>query len=118
MFFLFEVPTGLTLGPDPKAFGEGLDYFSVHLYPKDASVDTNLKLLATLVGKPVIIEEMFPLSCSMESFRRFVAGTRESASGWIGFYWGKTLEECRRSKDLKDAFMVPWLEFFKAEARR
>jgi hypothetical protein len=116
MFFLFDVPNGITLGPDPKAFGGGLDYFSVHMYPKDAGIDANLKLLATLqLGKPVIIEEMFPLACSMESFRRFVAGSRETASGWIGFYWGKTLEEYRRSKELKDAFMTQWLEFFQAE---
>jgi hypothetical protein len=51
----------------------------------------------------------------MESFRRFVRGSRETASGWIGFYWGRTLEECRASKDLKDAFVGQWLEFFRAE---
>jgi hypothetical protein len=118
-FFLFEVPAGLTLGPDPKEFGEGLDYFSVHVYPKDATVDVHLKLLAGLSGgKPILIEEMFPLSCSMESFRRFVAGSRGAASGWIGFYWGKTLAECRASRDMKDAFMVQWLEFFQAEGPR
>lgn len=116
MFFLFDVPKGLTLGPDPNGYSAGLDYLSIHMYPKDASVDTNLKLLATLpVGKPVIIEEMFPLGCSMPSFRRFVAGSRGSASGWIGFYWGKTLEECRASKDLKDALLAQWLEYFRSE---
>ena len=116
MFFLFEVANGLTLGPDPKVLAESLDYFSVHMYPKDASVDGNLKLLATLqVGKPVVIEELFPLGCSMPSFRRFLTGTREHASGWIGFYWGKSLEECRRSKNMKDAFIVGWLEYFKEE---
>ncbi len=114
MFFLFEVPTGLTLGPDLKAL-ENLDYFSVHMYPKDASVDANLKLLATLqTGKPIVLEEMFPLGCSMESFRRFVEGSRASASGWIGFYWGRTLRECRASKDLKDAVVAQWLEYFVA----
>jgi len=113
MFFLFEKPNALTLGPELRAL-ENLDYFSVHMYPKDATVDTHLKLLSTLrVGKPIVIEEMFPLGCSMESFRRFVGGSRESASGWIGFYWGKTLEECRASKDLKDVFIGQWLEFFR-----
>jgi len=116
MFFLFEVPQGLTLGQDPKVLAEGLDYFSVHMYPKDKSVDANLKLLETLqVGKPILIEEMFPLGCSMPAFKRFVAGTRPAVSGWIGFYWGKSLEECRRSKDLKDAFILGWLEFFLQE---
>jgi hypothetical protein len=116
MFFIFEVPGGLTLGPDPRALAENLDYFSVHMYPKDATVDATLELLSTLrVGKPIVVEEMFPLACSMESFRRFVAGSRESASGWIGFYWGRTLQECRASKDLKDALVARWLEYFQAE---
>ncbi|MBI3854367.1 MAG: cellulase family glycosylhydrolase, partial [Planctomycetes bacterium] len=101
MFFLFEVPAGLTLGPDAKALSEGLDYLSVHMYPKDASVENNLKLLATLkIGKPVIIEETFPLACSVESFQKFLQGSRDTASGWIGFYWGKTIEEYRAGKDL------------------
>lgn len=113
MFFIFDVPGGLTLGPDPRAIAGGLDYLSVHMYPKDANADVELKLLETLkLGKPVVIEEMFPLGCSMETFRRFVDGTRGTASGWIGFYWGKTLEEYRRSKEMKDAFMRQWLEFF------
>lgn len=116
MFFLFEVPAGLTLAPDPKVLAEDLDYFSIHMYPKDAAVDNNLKLLGTIqVGKPIVIEECFPLGCSMPAFKRFFLGTRETVSGWIGFYWGKTIEECRRSNGMHDAFVRQWLEFFVAE---
>jgi len=94
MFFLFEIPNGLTLGPDLKGYADGLDYLSVHMYPKDATVDSNLKLLETLrIGKPVIIEETFPLSCTIESHRRFLEGSRATVSGWIGFYWGRSLAE-------------------------
>jgi hypothetical protein len=116
MFFLFETTNGLTLGPDLKGYADGLDYLSVHMYPKDATVDSNLKLLETLrIGKPVIIEETFPLSCTIESHRRFLEGSRATVSGWIGFYWGRSLAECRASKDMKDAFMLRWLEYFTAE---
>jgi hypothetical protein len=116
MFFLFEVPHGLTLGPDLKAYADGLDYLSVHMYPKDATVDSNLKLLETIqIGKPVIIEETFPLSCTVESHRRFLEGSRATVSGWIGFYWGRSLADCRGSKEMKDAFMLRWLEYFMAE---
>ena len=119
MFFLFDKPGSLTLGPDPKAYTEGLDYLSVHMYPKDATVDANLQLLRTLqIGKPVVIEETFPLSCSVESHRKFLEGSRESVSGWIGFYWGRSLAECRASKDMKDAFMLRWLEYFIAEGSK
>jgi hypothetical protein len=116
MFFLFEVPTGLTLGPDLKAYADGLDYLSIHMYPKDATVDANLKLLETIrIGKPIVIEETFPLSCTAESHRRFLEGSRATVSGWMGFYWGRTIAECRASKEFKDAFMLRWLEFFTAE---
>jgi hypothetical protein len=119
MFFLFETPNGLTLGPDLKAYADGLDYLSIHMYPKDATVDANLKLLETIqIGKPVVIEETFPLSCSIESHRRFLEGSRKTVSGWIGFYWGRSLAECRASTDVKDAFMLRWLEFFTSEGPR
>lgn len=118
MFFIFDVPTGLTLGPEVREFSGDLDFLSVHLYPADDNWTTLLKLLSTLrIGKPVVIEEMFPLRCGMESFRKFVAGSRATASGWIGFYWGKSLDECRRSGELKDAIVATWLEYFEAEAR-
>jgi hypothetical protein len=64
----------------------------------------------------VIIEEMFPLNCSIPEFERFLDGSKKTASGWIGFYWGKTLEECRKSNTIQDAFMIRWLEFFQKRA--
>lgn len=116
MFFLLDRPTSLTLGPDLKACADGLDYLSVHMYPKDETVDANLELLKSLqIGKPVVIEETFPLSCSAESFERFFKGSRETVSGWIGFYWGKSLAEYKAGKDFKDALMTRWLEFFQAQ---
>jgi hypothetical protein len=51
----------------------------------------------------------------MPSFKRFLQGTRGTVSGWIGFYWGKTIEQRRRSTDLHDAFVRQWLEFFVAK---
>jgi hypothetical protein len=116
MFFLFDKPGSLTLGPDLNSYADGLDHLSVHLYPKDATVEANLDLLKTLrIGKPVILEETFPLSCSVESFEKFFAGSRDTASGWLGFYWGKTHAECRAGKEFKDALMSRWLEFFQTQ---
>src|SRR5205809_7825917 len=58
MFFLFEVPQGLTLGPDPKEIGAPLDFLCVHLYPKEKEVDRQIDLLKLLTspGKPVVIQ--------------------------------------------------------------
>jgi hypothetical protein len=113
LFYIFEVPGGLTLGADPRAFAEGLDFLNVHFYPKEGKAAESLDLLKRLdVGKPIVIEELAPLNCTMETFDAFMKGSRGVASGWIGFYWGKTLDECRRSGAFKDAFLASWLDWF------
>lgn len=69
------------------------------------------------VGKPVVIEETFPLQCSMNEFARFIDESDKAAAGWIGFYWGKTPAELRRSTAIGDAIMLQWLEFFAKKKR-
>jgi hypothetical protein len=94
-----------------------LDFASVHFYPESGKIDWALTALAAYdIGKPLVIEEMFPLQCSAEELETFIDGSRKIADGWIGFYWGKTLEECRRSKELSDALTAGWLELFKRKA--
>jgi hypothetical protein len=104
---------GLTSGFVPAKVAGELDFVSVHLYPQKGKVDEALKTLAGFAaGKPTVIEETFPLKCSAEEFEQFLAGSRKSASGWVGFYWGKPPEELKRSKKLADALMLAWLEVF------
>jgi hypothetical protein len=109
---------GLTSGFVPDKIAPDLDFLCVHLYPEKGKVDDALKTLAGFsVGKPVVIEETFPLKCGMEEFTRFVDGSRKHATGWIGFYWGKPPAELRRSKTIGDAMMLGWLEFFEKKAK-
>ena len=108
---------GLTSGFVPKEIAPELDFVAVHLYPEKDKIKEAMETLSGFeVGKPVIIEEMFPLNCSIPEFERFLDESRKTASGWIGFYWGKTLEECRKSNTIQDAFMIRWLEFFQKRA--
>jgi hypothetical protein len=94
--------------------GRNLDFVSVHFYPKKGEVDKALAALAVYnVGKPVVIGEMFPLSCPVEELNQFVDGSRKIASGWIGFYWGKTIEQYRSdTNDANSALTLRWLEYF------
>ena len=109
--------TGLTSGFVPEKVADDLDFVGVHLYPETGKVDEALKTLKGFaVGKPVVIEETFPLKCSLEEFERFIDESRKHAAGWIGFYWGKPPEECRKSKTIQDAIMLRWLEFFQKRA--
>jgi len=110
---------GLTSGFVPEKIAGELDFLSVHIYPEKGKVDEAIQTLKGFaVGKPVVIEEMFPLRCSFPEFERFLDGSRDSVSGWMGFYWGKTPEASRRSKTIRDALMLGWLEIFRERGKQ
>lgn len=105
---------GLTSGFVPQVVAPELDFIAVHIYPERGKLDEALETLAGFaVGKPVVIEEIFPLACSAQELEQFLGRSTKWACGWIGFYWGKTLEECRRSPTLADHITASWLELFR-----
>lgn len=97
-----------------KEVSKNLDFVSVHFYPKSGELDKALTALAVYnIGKPMIIEEMFPLSCSVKELDQFIDQSRPLTTGWIGFYWGKTIAEYKRAKgSIADAITLDWLEYF------
>ena len=109
---------GLTSGFVPEKIVDDLDFLCVHVYPEKGKVEEALQTVKGFaVGKPVLVEETFPLKCSPEELEQFIDRSGEHAAGWIGFYWGKPLEELRRSKTIPDALMRGWLELFEKKAR-
>ena len=109
---------GLTSGFVPSRIVDLLDFVCVHVYPQKGKVDEALKTLEGFaVGKPVVIEETFPLRCSMAEFEQFMEGSRKHAAGWIGFYWGKGPQELRGSNSIGDAMTLAWLEYFAKDAK-
>ncbi len=104
---------GLTSGFVPQQVARRLDFIAVHLYPKKGEVDGALDTLRGFnVGKPIVIEETFPLKCSADELGEFLDRSRPIAAGWIGFYWGKTPAEYRPPKTIGDAIMLQWLDLF------
>jgi hypothetical protein len=97
-----------------KEVSRSLDFVSVHFYPKQGEVKKALKALAVYdIGKPIVIEEMFPLSCSTQQLDEFIDGSRKLATGWIGFYWGKSLEEYAKQKSsIAEGMAEGWLKYF------
>ncbi|TWT33019.1 hypothetical protein Enr8_28390 [Blastopirellula retiformator] len=60
---------------------------------------------------------MFPLKRSAEQLSDFIDKSKPHASGWIGFYWGKTPEEYRSGeKSIGAAITLAWLEMFQAKS--
>jgi Cellulase (glycosyl hydrolase family 5) len=109
---------GLTSGFVPKAVIDDLDFLCVHLYPESKKVDAALETLKGFaIGKPVVIEETFPLKCSRAEFETFLTKSADTASGWISFYWGTPPEELRKSKALGDVFLLNALEVFEKRGK-
>ncbi len=115
-----DLPARLYSGFEPAKVTAPLDFISVHLYPRDGKIDEDLATLATFakVEKPVVIEETFPLTSTMENFAKFIDGSRKDAAGWMGFYWGKSLAELDPKTSLQDALMQVWLDYFRAAPLR
>jgi hypothetical protein len=113
---------GLTSGFVPATVAGPLDFVSVHLYPEKGKLDEAVKTLQGFsIGKPVLIEETFPLRCPQPEFERFIRESEAVAAGWVGFYWGKTIEELKDPGSISDAMTRGWLEYFRrhsAEAER
>lgn len=109
---------GLTSGFVPTEIAGELDFLAVHIYPERGKIDEAKDTLrGFVVGKPVIVEELFPLRCAASDLDRFINDSRPHATGWIGFYWGRTPEECRKSRDIRDHIMLAWLELFQRRSK-
>jgi hypothetical protein len=113
------VPWEETFGPGAKsAFRDpdvsaALDFLCIHYYPRQGKVDDDLAILKLYdTGKPLVIEEIYPLSADVETTEGFIRRSRTDADGWISFYWGKTPEEYDKEPGVNAALTGNWLRHF------
>jgi hypothetical protein len=100
-------------GFEPKSVAQEVDFLCVHVYPESKKMRESLGTLKEFsVGKPLVIEEVFPIHCTIPELRQFLKDSGKYAAGWIGFYWGKTPDEYRGSTSIPDAITLAWLELF------
>lgn len=94
--------------------GDPLDFVSVHFYPKAGEVDDALRALRVYdVGKPLVVEELFPLKCGIPELQQFIDESADIVDGWVSFYWGATPEEAAERGDLQGALVAAWLKHFR-----
>ncbi|MGC9259316.1 MAG: cellulase family glycosylhydrolase [Phycisphaerae bacterium] len=87
-------PWGWLSGFVPRVIAPHLDFIAVHIYPQTTHLHQAMVTLGKCaVGKPVVIEETFPLSCSAAEERQFLLKSRTIACGWLGHYNGYTLAD-------------------------
>jgi len=107
-------PNAKPLFYGPEVSGP-LDFVSVHFYPEEGKVDKAVAALKVYdIGKPLVIEEFFPLKCSLEEAEQFLSETRSVTDGLTSFYWGTTREEYEESGTMQGAIVARWLERFEA----
>ena len=111
----WEVPFGpgarsAFCDPDVSA---ALDFLSVHYYPRQGKPADDLAILKHYdIGKPLVIEEIFPLQADVGTTEQFIRRSRMDADGWISFYWGKTPEEYDQEPGIRASAVGNWLRHF------
>lgn len=110
---------GFLSGFIPEKVAPELDFICVHIYPESGKVPEAIAGLRKFaVGKPLVIEETFPLSCSAEELKQFLLESRSIACGWMGHYDGKTIADLEplekaRTIPLPQQFFLDWLRLFR-----
>ncbi len=101
-----------------KEVSENLDLVCVHFYPKRDEIDRALTALEVYeIGKPLVIEEMFPLHTSLNEMDAFIDRSRKIVDGYFSFYWGKTADEYSQSGvDMSGILIGGWLKYFRTKA--
>jgi len=95
--------------------GGYLDCTAVHFYPKKGQVDRAVQALKVYdLGKPLLVEELFPLRCSIHEALRFVENTSGFADGYLSFYWGKTPSEYSKERTIQAGIIGRWISAFSA----
>jgi len=113
------LPNSTQRGPAGSGFilqeiAGSLDFISVHVYPKTGHFEQDLiNLKSFQIGKPLVIEETFPMNCKPLELRQFLTLSKADACGWMSFYWGQTPAELKRSKKPADALTREWLNVFR-----
>ncbi len=101
-------------GPFVQAAAQPLDFVSVHIYPRSGELpQARATLQRFRLGKPLVVEETFPLACRAEELERFVRDAHTDVAGWISFYWGQTAAELAAGSSMGEAITREWLECFR-----
>ena len=104
----------------PAELAGELDFISGHIYPESGKPNDAIERTTTFsVGKPVVIEETFAMSCAKEELAQYLARSAQWADGWMMHYDGQTLAELAALEKTKEWTIAKavWqgsLEVFKA----
>lgn len=108
------VTVGFLPFPSLAALAPHLDFLSLHLYPKAGKMEEAARTLqAFRTGKPLLIEETYPLSCSGEELEAFIRAHDACVAGWLSHYMGRTIAELTPPRTMVEALHKSWMLRFR-----
>lgn len=92
---------------------ENLDFVSIHCYPESGNLEKEMAALAVYdIGKPLVIEEFFPMKCSIEELDKFMDAAAPRVDGWISHYFGSTPEQHRAGAEPAGQLSAEFFDFW------
>lgn len=99
----------------PSDVAPEVDFLAVHVYPAAGKVDAALHFVARYrKGKPVVVEETYPMRCSADEYADFLRRSRGAASGWLAHFWSLTPEDLEGKTDRASVLMRESLDAFRS----
>ena len=95
-----------------------LDFVSVHFYPQTGKAAEALTALAAYdIGKPLVVEEIYPLACSVEELDEFIDGASDRVDGWVSHYFGHTPDEHRAGAEPGGPITARFLDYWQEKGQ-
>jgi hypothetical protein len=97
----------------PEYIAPLLDFVCLHIYPESGKVNEAVDVVKQFcLGKPLLIDESFPLKCEMKEFDRFLTAIQPMVNGVLGFYTDQVAEPRTDHHHIRNRAMHDWLQIF------
>lgn len=106
-------------GFDPVHLSPLLDFLCAHVYPAHGKVDAAVNTVQRFcLGKPLLLDETFPLRCPVEDMDAFLSATQSITTGFLGFYTDQVAPPVTAHHHARNTLMQAWLKVFRQQANR
>lgn len=106
-------------GFDPAVIAPLLDFVCAHVYPSHGKVDTAVRTVRQFcLGKPLLLDETFPLRCPVEEIDAFLSAVQPLIAGFLGFYTDQVSPPTTQHHHERNALMHAWLAVFHQQAQQ
>lgn len=103
----------------PEQIAPLLDFVCAHVYPEYHKVSQAVETVKRFcLGKPLLLDETFPLKCSVAEIDAFITAVHPFVCGFMGFYTDYVAHPETDHHHERNALMKDWLAVFRAQAQR